>query len=112
MNRRERRRLEKQFGLMKQYQNGSKEQRAEIRTRRLEMGQKLHEQHLENMENSLREQKEKKDVEQLQGWIDKGYTIDEAKKMIADNDRLSEKRAEKLEARMQRQKQDKKLKKH
>jgi len=110
MNRRERRKLEKQFGLMKQYQNGTKEERAEIRARRREMGKKLHQQHLENVENSLREQKEKREAQMIQNWIKSGKTEEEAKAIINENYRIQQERIDELEAREQKRKMKKHLK--
>lgn len=103
MNRSERRRLEKQFGLMKQYQKGSPKQRAEIRERRREMGKQLHQQHLEKVENSLRQQAEEREARQMQNLIESGKSEEEARAVIDENHRLRMEREEKLRQRRIRQ---------
>jgi len=110
MNRRERRKLEKQFGLLKQYKNASPKEKAEIRARRREMGKKLHEQHLERIENSLREQREATEARVIQSWIAKGKTEEEAKEILNKNYEIQEKRRLDLEERDRQRKLRKKLK--
>lgn len=102
-NRRERRKLEKQFGLMKQYKNGSSKQRAEIQARRREMGKQLHNQHLERVENAQREAEEKRITKIAEGLMSKGLTEQEAVDVIDHNERVKEEREESLAKRKNRQ---------
>lgn len=111
MNRRERRRLEKQFGMLEQYRNASKEEKSAIRARRREMGKKLHEQHLEKVENSLREQSEAREARIVQSWVEKGVSEEEARARINENMRIRQEREAKLEARRKRQAERNLLKK-
>ena len=103
-NRQERRRMEKAFGLMKAYQKGTPEQRAEIRARRREMGKKLHEQHLERVENAQRKAAEELEARVMQGLVQSGRTEEEARAIMNENLRLSQEREEKLAKRRERQK--------
>ena len=58
MNRRERRKIEKQYGLLKEYQKAGEAKKKEIRDRRKEVGVRLHQQHLEQMENARRKEED------------------------------------------------------
>ena len=92
MNRRERRRMEKQFGLMKEYQNGSREKKSEIRTRRKEMGKMFHQQHLQRIENDNRTKVDDQDAKFMQELIESGNSESDAK------DILNQKHAKREEA--------------
>ena len=82
MNRRERRRMEKQFGLMKEYQTGSREKRSEIRNRRKEMGKMFHQQHLQRIENDNRTKADEHDAKFIQDLIESGNSEIEAKELL------------------------------
>ena len=103
MNRAERRKLEKQFGLNKKYQKGTKEEKSEIRERRKEMGTRIHQQNLERVENDQRKAEEEREVKQLQSLVASGKSEVEAKEIIASSRRLDEDRQEKLRKRKERQ---------
>jgi hypothetical protein len=103
MNRAERRKLEKQFGLAKAYQKGSKKERAEIKARRREMGIKLHQQNLENNENAQRKADEDLQVKQLQSLVESGKSDKEAKEILSNRIQGDLARKEKLLIRRERQ---------
>lgn len=103
MNRRERRRLEKQMGLMKTYQTSNTEKRNEIRTRRKEMGRMLHQQHLQRIENENRQRAEDTEVKILNDLISSGKSEEEAKQILQQRYADAEERENKREARKQRQ---------
>jgi len=106
-NRRERRKLEKQFGLMKQYQKGSAKTRSEIRERRQEMGRRLHEQHLENIENQQRKDREENEIKIVATLMESGMTEEEAVARLNNNDGISEAREEKLRRRREKRLENK-----
>ncbi len=103
MNRQERRKLEKQFGLMKEYQNGNKQKRSEIRARRAEMGKMLHQQHLQKCENENRNKREEREAKAMQELIASGKSETEAKDIINQRYKIKLEAAERLEERRNRQ---------
>jgi hypothetical protein len=103
MNRRERRKLEKQFGLMKEYQKGNKQKRSEIRARRTEMGKMLHQQHLQKCENENRNKNEEREAKAMQDLIASGKSEKEAKDIIDQRYKIKLEAAERLEERRNRQ---------
>lgn len=102
-NRRERRKLEKQFGLMKQYRNGSSKSKAEIKARRKEMGKQLHNQHLERVENAQRAAEEQRITDIAQNLMSDGLTEQEAVDVIDNNDKIKEAREERIAKRKEKQ---------
>lgn len=77
-NRRQRRALAKQAGLIKLKQNSSFKQKLEMSKRARELGKQIH---FANVERSLRNQDEAtqlKEQERIQEFMDSGMTIEEA----------------------------------
>ena len=99
MNRKERRLLEKQLGLMKKYQTALPKEKAEIKERRQEMGQKLHLQNLENDYNAQQAANEKAQVAFIHSMMEKGYSAKEAREMLDRNLQIEEKHKDDLEDR-------------
>lgn len=96
MNRQQRRKLEKQLGLAKQYQTSSASEKAEIRARKREMGEKIHQQNLEKTYNDQVAAAELRQTKFIQRMIEEGKTSEEARAMLDNNLRLQEKRAAEL----------------
>ena len=89
-NHKERRQMEKDAGLLKQKKHMSREELAEYRRRKLEMGKEIHRQ---NVERNLRRQEEAKEQresqklqERVEDLIKKGKTAEEAQ-LIAISER-------------------------
>jgi len=99
MNRQQRRLLEKQLGLMKKYQKATNSEKAEIRERRREMGEKLHLQNLENVYNAQQAADEKRQMDFIQNMVAQGFTAEEAKKKLDQNLQAQEQRTQELEER-------------
>jgi hypothetical protein len=99
MNRQQRRTLEKQLGLAKKYQNSSEAEKAEIRARKREMGEKIHQQNLEKMYNDQMAAEEQKQMKFIQSLIESGKTSEEAREILDRNVQIQEKREADLEER-------------
>jgi hypothetical protein len=96
MNRQQRRTLEKQLGLTKQYLSSSEAEKSEIRARKREMGEKIHQQNIENVYNDLSSSAEKRQTQLLQTMIENGKTEAEALAILNKNIKLQEEREAKL----------------
>lgn len=92
MNRRERRRIEKNFGLIKQYQKGTKEERADIKEKRREAGKKLMNHVKEQRENDRRKQMEEIEARTIQGLVANGHTEKQAREIWNTNLEIDKKR--------------------
>jgi hypothetical protein len=99
MNRQQRRTLEKQLGLSKKYQNSSEAEKAEIRSRKREMGEKIHQQNLEKMYNDQMTIEEQKQMKFIQKMIESGKTPEEARAILDRNVQIQEKREADFKAR-------------
>lgn len=102
-NRRERRQLEKKFGLMKKFRLSSSKEKSEIKARRKEIGKQLHNQHLERNENAQREAEEQRIKKTAEGLMETGLTEQQAVDVIDSNERIREDRAKRLAERKERQ---------
>ena len=92
MNRQQRRTLEKQLGLTKKYLSASESEKAEIRARKREMGEKIHQQNVEKVYNDLSAAAEKRQTQFFQDMISSGKTEEEAKAILDNNTKLQEDR--------------------
>lgn len=102
MNRKQRRTLEKQLGLAKQYKNSSESEKIKIRKRKREMGDKIHQQNIENTFNDQMAAVEKSQMDFIQKMINSGKSSEEARSILDNNIKIKEMRAYKLEEREQR----------
>lgn len=90
-NRKERKRLAKQFGLTK---NETPEQKRERVSRSIVAGKQIHQQFLMETENSIRNQLAEKEAQVLKSMIE-SFGEEKAKAMFAANKLAEEKRREK-----------------
>lgn len=106
-NRAQRRRMERMFSMLQENKNLTPAERivekAGIRNRKKEAGKQIHNQHLQNVENSLREQRAEREARTVQGLVDIGYTAEDAMDLINRNKTIQEEREESLNRRMHRQ---------
>jgi hypothetical protein len=99
MNRKQRRLLEKQLGLMKKYQSSTKVEQQKIRQRRREMGEKLRLQNFENNYNAQQQAEEKRQIDFIQEMVNRGFSTEEAKNILDHNFQIEEKRIQKIKGR-------------
>jgi len=103
MNRKMRKKFEKKLGYLKQFKESSTKRKHEIRKRKIEIGKKLHLQHLENVKNMQRKMEEEQEAKIFASLIESGKTEQEAKEFIEYNKNILLKRKEKLRLRKKKQ---------
>jgi hypothetical protein len=81
MNRKQRRKMEKAMGFLKSSKKMTASERKEMKKRKREAGKMIHQQNVEKAENDLREARDKREQEKIQGLIEKGFNEDLAIKL-------------------------------
>ena len=99
-NRKERKKLAKQFGLKSN--NETAEQRQERVHRSMIAGNQIHQQFLMQTENNIRNQEAEKEAKVLQSLIE-AFGPEIAAEMVENNKKLEDKRKEKLFRKKNRQ---------
>lgn len=102
-NHKQRREMEKNLGLLKEYKNMSAEQKAAVRKKKREAGEQIHLRNLQESENSRLQAEAEAEARTLQGMIIKGYTPEQAEDFVRKNRELSEGRSVKLAERKRKQ---------
>lgn len=102
-NHRQRREMEKQLGLYKEFSKMSSKEKGEIRRRKTEVGKEIHLRNLQEWENQRIKQESEAYAKQIQGFISSGKTPEEAEAIIKKNYELEEKRRQDIAARKQKQ---------
>lgn len=103
-NRKQRREMEKQLGLFKEFKKMSESQKAEIRGRKLATGQQIHLQNIQELENQKIQAESDSYARVVQGLMDSGKTLEEAEEIAKKNVEAEDNRRKKLAERAERQK--------
>lgn len=85
MNRKDRRKAEKEMGLLKKNANKSWKERQEIYKRKQEIGKRIHQENLERIYNQQIEQDHLNYQKKLNNLIELGHSIEDAKEMLKNN---------------------------
>ena len=103
-NRKQRREMEKQLGLFKQFNQMTEAQKAEIRARKQASGHQIHLKNIQELENQKVQTEADNYAKVVQSLMDTGKTYVEAEEIAKRNIENENKRREKLAARAERQK--------
>lgn len=106
-NHKQRRELEKNLGLFKEYKKMSEAEKAEVRRKKRLAGEQIHLRNVQEIENRRIQQEAEIYAKQIQNWIESGKTPEEAEAIVKKNYEVAEKRREKLAARKARQQEKK-----
>lgn len=110
-NHKQRREMEKNLGLLKEYQSMSESSKAEIRKKKREAGNQIHLRNLQEAENARVQAEADRDASIMQKLIEEGKTHEEAEEVVRRNRANAEERALKLAERKKRQEEKALLKK-
>jgi hypothetical protein len=102
-NHKQRREMEKNIGLLKEYKNMSEAQKAEVRKKKRAAGEQIHLRNLQESENARLQAEAELEAENLRGMIERGYTQEHAEEVVRNNRELNEQRAMKLAERKRKQ---------
>jgi len=103
-NRKQRREMEKQLGLFKEFNKMSESQKAEIRSRKNATGQQIHLQNIQELENQKMQAESDSYARVVQGLMNSGKTLEEAEEIAKKNIEVEDNRRKKLAERAERQK--------
>lgn len=102
-NRKQRREMEKQLGLFKEFKKMSESQKAEIRSRKNATGQQIHLQNVQELENQKIHAESDSYARVVQGLMNSGKTLEEAEEVAKKNIATEDNRRKKLAERVARQ---------
>lgn len=102
--------MEKNLGLLKEYQSKSEAEKSEIRKKKREAGNQIHLRNLQEVENSRIQAEADRDAEIIQRLMKEGKSFEEAELHVKKNREFAEKRALKLAERRLRQEERSRLK--
>ena len=109
-NHKQRRDMEKNLGLLKEYQGMSEKDKAEIRKKKMDAGKQIHLRNTQESENARIQAEATREAEILQNLIAGGKTYEEAEAQVKRNREHAETRALKLAERKRRQEESRKEK--
>ena len=95
-NRRQRREIEKNLGLHKEYQKMTDTEKAEVRKKKRQVGEQIHLQNVQEIENRRLQEEANNYAKQVQSWIDGGKTPEQAEEIVKSNYAMKEKREREL----------------
>ena len=110
-NHKQRREMEKNLGLLKEYRNMSESEKAEIRKKKREAGAQIHLRNLQESENARIQAEADRDAAVMQNLMAQGKTYEEAEEHVKKNREHAEKRALDLAERKRKQEERLLLKK-
>ena len=102
-NHKQRRDIEKNLGLLKEYKNMTGAQKAEVRKKKRAAGEQIHLKNVQELENQKIQSAADTYASQIQGFMDSGKTYEEAEAILKKNSEVSQKRAEDLARRREKQ---------
>lgn len=102
-NHKQRRDMEKNLGLLKEYKNMTEAQKAEVRKKKRAAGEQIHLRNLQESENARLQAEAELEAENLRGMIERGCTQEHAEEVVKKNRELNEQRAMKLAERKRKQ---------
>ncbi len=105
-NRKQRREIEKNMGLLSTFSKLSQKQKFEISHRKIEAGKQIHLKNIQELENQRINQEADAYAKQLQRWMESGKTQEEAEAILTSSRQIQEARAAKKAARKERQKEE------
>jgi len=103
-NRKQRREMEKQLGLFKEFNKMSESQKAEIRSRKNATGQQIHLKNIQELENAKVQAESDNYAKVVQSLMDSGKTLEQAEEIAKRNIEIEDNRRMKLAERAERQK--------
>lgn len=110
-NHKQRREMEKNLGLLKEYRIMSESEKAEIRKKKREAGNQIHLRNLQEAENARIQAEAEREAKIMQNLISEGKTHEEAEEVVRKNREHAEKRALDLAERKRKQEEKALLKK-
>jgi menaquinone-dependent protoporphyrinogen IX oxidase len=110
-NHKQRREMEKNLGLLKEYHRMNEAEKAEIRKKKREAGNQIHLRNLQEAENARIQAEADRDAVIMQNLIEQGKSHEEAEEHVRKNREHAEKRALDLAERKRRQEEKALLKK-
>ena len=102
--------MEKNLGLLKEYQSMSEADKAEIRKKKREAGNQIHLRNLQEAENARIQAEADRDAAIIQNLMAQGKTFEEAEANVKRNREAAEARALKLAERKKKQEEKARLK--
>jgi len=102
-NHKQRREMEKNLGLLKEYKSMSEAQKAEVRKKKREAGEQIHLRNLQESEHARLQAEAESEATILQGMIEKGSSPEQAEEVLKRNREIGEQRAMKLAERKRKQ---------
>lgn len=97
-NRKQRRKIEKDLGLLKEFKKLSPEAKKEVQKRKREMGNQIHLKNVQERNHNLEMADAEREAKILQSLIASGMTEEEAMRVLEKNRQVQEKREMKREA--------------
>lgn len=91
-NRKQRRKIEKELGLLKEFKKLSPEGKADVQKRKREMGNQIHLKNTQERIHNLEIASAEREAKMIQSLIESGKSEEEVMKMIENNRRAQEKR--------------------
>jgi hypothetical protein len=102
-NHRQRRDMEKKLGLLDEFQRMTEAEKNAVRKRKIEAGKQIHLKNVQELENQKIQSAADTYARQIQGFMDSGKTYEEAEAILKKNSEVSQKRAEDLARRREKQ---------
>ena len=103
-NHRQRRKMEKDLGLLAEFKKLSEAEKAEVRRRKREAGIQIHLRNVQEMENQKIQAEAESYAKRIQSWIEGGKTPEEAEAIVKKNYEIAEMKRAKKEAKKEARK--------